>query len=101
MTSGYVPRASAGVGNLGWDLTLLGPLPVPVADLVRIAAAAYLADRRAYCATTFSRSLELTVHTHDPVPWNSRPGELLSELLTWLTGDAWTTEGHCFRGIST
>lgn len=77
-------------GTLGWDLDLIGAVPVEAADLVRIAAAAYLADRRTpRPSTTFVRTFELTVHTVNPEPWNSAPGELTEELLHWLTGDLW------------
>lgn len=75
--------------TLGWDLEPLGAVPVPAADLVRIAAAAYLADRSVRRSLTFSRTLELTVHTVDPEPWNAEPGRLVVGLLSWLTGDEW------------
>ncbi|MER5971500.1 hypothetical protein ACFYYR_31360 [Streptomyces sp. NPDC001922] len=76
-------------GDLGWDLDLIGAVPVEASDLVRIAAAAYLADRRTPRPTTFVRTFELAVHTVNPEPWNSAPGELTEELLHWLTGDVW------------
>ncbi|MEU0132094.1 hypothetical protein [Streptomyces sp. NPDC006289] len=76
-------------GTLGWDLDLIGPVPVAAADLVRIATSAYLADRRTSRPTTFVRTIELTAHTVNPEPWNSAPGELIEELLHWLTGDVW------------
>lgn len=76
-------------GTLGWDLDLIGPAPVAAADLVRIATSAYLADRRTSRPTTFVRTIELTAHTVNPEPWNGAPGELIEELLHWLTGDVW------------
>ncbi|MET9562200.1 hypothetical protein [Streptomyces tauricus] len=76
-------------GTLGWDLDQIGAGPVAAADLVRIAAAAYLADRRTPRPTPFVRTFELTVHTVNPETWNSAPGELTEELLHWLTGDVW------------
>ncbi|PJM91339.1 queuosine biosynthesis protein queC [Streptomyces sp. CB01373] len=76
-------------GTLGWDLDLLGPAPAAAADLVRMAASAYLADRSTSRPTTFARTIDLTVHTIDPAPWNATSGRLAEELLAWLTGDAW------------
>ncbi|BBC28844.1 uncharacterized protein SGFS_001350 [Streptomyces graminofaciens] len=76
--------------TLGWDLDLLGPAPAAAADLVRIAASAYLADRSIRRPlTTFTRTIDLTVHTVAPDPWNAASGQLAEELLSWLTGDAW------------
>jgi 7-cyano-7-deazaguanine synthase in queuosine biosynthesis len=77
-------------GTLGWDLDLIGPDPVAAADLARIAASAYLADRTARRPpTTFTRTIELTAHTVNPEPWNGTCGQLIEELLHWLTGDVW------------
>jgi hypothetical protein len=76
-------------GTLGWDLDLLGQAPVPAADLVRIAAAAYLADRHVRRPRTFSRTIDLTVHVVDPALWNAGLGEQVAQLLSWLTGDRW------------
>ncbi|WP_329307913.1 hypothetical protein [Streptomyces microflavus] len=76
-------------GTLGWDLDVVGPAPVAAADLVRVATSAYLADRRTPRPTTFVRTIDLTAHTVDPEPWNGAPGELLEDLLHWLTGDVW------------
>ncbi|MDX2546922.1 hypothetical protein ACOT81_05340 [Streptomyces sp. WI04-05B] len=87
-TSAHSPTPEV-AGTLGWDLDLIGPVPVAAADLVRIATSAYLADRRTPRPTTFVRTIELTAHTVNPEPWNSTPGELAEELLHWLTGDVW------------
>ncbi|MDX3854227.1 hypothetical protein [Streptomyces sp. AK02-01A] len=79
-------------GTLGWDLNLLGPVPEPAADLLRIAAAAYLADRHVRRPGTFSRTIDLTVHVVDPAMWNARQGEQVAQLLSWLTGDRWNLQ---------
>ncbi|MFJ8637216.1 hypothetical protein [Streptomyces sp. NPDC093568] len=76
-------------GTLGWDLDLIGPAPLAAADLARIAASAYLADRTVRRPLTFVRTIELTAHTANPDPWNSTCGQLVEELLHWLTGDVW------------
>ncbi|MEU6674544.1 hypothetical protein [Streptomyces sp. NPDC046925] len=76
-------------GTLGWDLDLIGAPPEAAADLVRIAVAAYLADRRVRRPNTFVRSIDLTVHTVNPEPWNAGPGQRIEELLQWITGDLW------------
>lgn len=76
-------------GTLGWDLDLIGPAPTAAADLARIAASAYLADRTVRRPLTFVRTIELTVHTVNPEPWNSTCGQRVEELLHWLTGDVW------------
>ncbi|MFI8974141.1 hypothetical protein ACIGO9_14740 [Nocardia asteroides] len=86
-------RGSAVAGNLDWDLGSLGEVPVAAADLVRLAAAAYLADRHAPRPTTFTRTIELTVHLSDPTAWNGELGEHLQSLLAWLTGDSWILRG--------
>ncbi|MEV5957510.1 hypothetical protein AB0M11_27720 [Streptomyces sp. NPDC051987] len=76
-------------GTLGWDLDLIGRAPVAAADLVRIAASAYLADRTVRRPLTFVRTIELTAHAVNPEPWNGTCGQLVEELLHWLTGDLW------------
>ncbi|GAA3381295.1 hypothetical protein GCM10020367_71970 [Streptomyces sannanensis] len=77
-------------GTLGWDLDLIGPAPVATADLVHIAASAYLADRTVRRPpTTFVRRIELTAHAVNPEPGNSPCGQLVEELLRWLTVDVW------------
>jgi hypothetical protein len=87
-TRGDGPTAEV-TGTLGWDLDLIGRAPVAAADLARIAASAYLADRTARRPLTFVRTIELTAHTVNPEPWNGTCGQLTEELLHWLTGDVW------------
>lgn len=83
--------ASEVVTDLDWNLSQLGS-PDPVArDLVRIAAGAYLLDRSVKRSSTyFSRRFELVVHLDQPTLFLSPAGQLLADLMAWLTGDAWT-----------
>jgi 7-cyano-7-deazaguanine synthase in queuosine biosynthesis len=76
--------------DLGWDLHQLGEVPVAAGDLLRVTAAAYLADRLTSRGQTFTRSIVLTVHVLDPAPWTGTAAEQISDLLHWLTGDQWT-----------
>jgi 7-cyano-7-deazaguanine synthase in queuosine biosynthesis len=76
--------------DLGWDLHRLGEVPVAAGDLLRITAAAYLADRLTSRGRTFTRSIDLTVHVLDPTPWPNSATEQIADLLYWLTGDQWT-----------
>jgi 7-cyano-7-deazaguanine synthase in queuosine biosynthesis len=76
--------------DLGWDLHRLGEVPVAAGDLLRVTAAAYLADRLTSRGRTFTRSIELTVHVLDPTPWRGSAAEQVADLLYWLTGDHWT-----------
>lgn len=75
--------------SLGWWLPSLGHVPDRAIDLVRIAGAAYLADRLSARPSAFTRSLHLTVEVADPVPWDGEGANQLAQLLSWLTGDAW------------
>jgi 7-cyano-7-deazaguanine synthase in queuosine biosynthesis len=76
--------------GLDWDLTVYGEVSDPAADLLHIAAAAYLADLRTRRPTTFSRQLAITVHVHNPTLWTGPAGEILTDLLAWVSGDEWT-----------
>jgi hypothetical protein len=76
--------------DLGWDLHRLGAVPVAAGDLLRVTAAAYLADRLTSRGRTFTRSIDLTVHVLDPTPWMGNAAEQVADLLYWLTGDRWT-----------
>lgn len=76
--------------DLGWDLHRLGVVPVAAGDLLRVIAAAYLADRLTSRGRTFTRSIDLTVHVLDPTPWMGSAAEQVADLLYWLTGDQWT-----------
>jgi 7-cyano-7-deazaguanine synthase in queuosine biosynthesis len=78
--------------DLGWDLHRMGAVPVPTGDLLRVAAAAYLADRLTSRGRTFTRSIEVTVHLLDPAPWVDTAADQTADLLSWLTGDAWAVQ---------
>lgn len=78
--------------DLGWDLHRLGAVPVPAGDLLRVAAAAYLADRLTSRGQTFTRTIEVAVHLLDPTPWTDTAADHTADLLCWLTGDAWAIQ---------
>lgn len=78
--------------GLGWWLPSLGPVPDQAIDLVRIAGAAYLADRLSGRPTAFTRRLQLTVEVSDPSLWEADAADQLAQLLSWLTGDTWEIE---------
>ncbi|WP_269940103.1 queuosine biosynthesis protein queC [Arthrobacter sp. HY1533] len=78
--------------SISWWLDSLGHVPDPAIDIVRIAGAAYLADRLSTRPSAFTRSLQLTVEVADPVPWQGAGANQLAQLLSWLTGDTWEIE---------
>lgn len=78
--------------GLGWWLPSLGHLSDQAIDLMRIAGAAYLADRLSGRPTAFTRRLHLTVEVADPAPWEGEAANQLAQLLSWLTGDTWEIE---------
>lgn len=75
---------------LEWDLATYGDVSAPAADLLHIAAAAYLADLRTRRPATFGRQLAITVHVQDPKTWAGKAGEIITDLLAWISGDEWT-----------
>lgn len=76
--------------GLDWDLTCYGAVPTAAADLLHIAAAAYLADLRTRRPLTFGRQITLTVHVHHPKTWAGPAGQTLADILAWISGDEWT-----------
>jgi 7-cyano-7-deazaguanine synthase in queuosine biosynthesis len=79
------------VTDMEWSLSVFGQPSMTARDLVRVAAAAYLADRCVRRSEVyFSRRLEIVVHLDDPGMFLSPTGKRLVDLLAWLTGDAWT-----------
>ena len=76
----------------GPDLGRLGPVAYPNIDFVRIAAAAFTADRstprKGGGSNWNSRDIGLTVPVNLPERWRS-VGEDLGSLLGLLTGDSW------------
>ena len=87
--------AGSFVSTYGPNLGRLGPVASPNIDLVRIAAAAFTADRsapREYGGSNWNaRDIGLTVPVHSPDLWRSVSNELAS-LLGLLTGDSWNLE---------
>jgi hypothetical protein len=73
---------------------LYGAAPPWADDLLRVARAAFLADRlvpRAASADRWTRRLTLSVPVTDPARWEAAAGPYLEPLLTALTGDVWRT----------
>lgn len=60
-------------------------------DLVRLAGAAYMADRLTKRPSGFSRTIDLHVHVTDPTRWDG-PLNDTADLLFWLSGDTWNIE---------
>ncbi|MFF2622996.1 queuosine biosynthesis protein queC [Oerskovia jenensis] len=75
--------------GLGWWLQTHGDLPNAAVDLVRVAGAAYAADRLSDRPASFTRRLDLTVEVSDPTRWEGGPADQFAQLLCWLTGDTW------------
>lgn len=78
--------------GLGWWLTTLGGLPNQAVDLVRLAGAAYAADRLSGRPASFTRRLNLTVELSQPKAWEGGAADQFAQLLCWLTGDTWELE---------
>jgi len=76
------------ITDVGAWLGQLGPVPAVAIDLVRLAAGAYMADRRSARNQGFSRTIELHVQLVDPEPWQGSLDDL-ADLLFWLSGDIW------------
>lgn len=75
--------------DLGWWADSLGTVPDPALDLLRIAGAAYAADRLSRRGTGFSRTISLTVAVTDTKRWENGVASDVADLLCWLTGDQW------------
>lgn len=69
-------------------LSQLGEVSDRVIDLVRLAAAAYVADRLAPRGAGFSRTMRLHVHLADLGTW-SRLIPQVERLFGWVSGDVW------------
>jgi 7-cyano-7-deazaguanine synthase in queuosine biosynthesis len=76
--------------GLDWQLSEYGSVDDAAADLLHVAAAAYLADRLTSRPTDFTREINLTVHVSDPPLWSGAAGDVLVDLLKWISGDVWT-----------
>jgi hypothetical protein len=77
------------VSDLAWNLAPLHAVPPQAADLVHLAAGAYMADRSTPRGVRFSRDLMLKVAVLSPDLWNQDVLQAAAELLAWLTGDTW------------
>lgn len=76
--------------ELGWHAQPVYGSPSASLDLLRVAAAAYLADRLTRRGTGFIRELHLTVALLDPDLWSADISNAVCDLLRWLTGDTWS-----------
>jgi len=76
------------ITDVGAWLGQLGPVPAVAIDLVRLAAGAYMADRRSARNQGFTRTIELHVQLVDPEPWQGLLDDV-ADLLFWLSGDTW------------
>lgn len=85
---GLPGRTPSVISDLGWQLDEL-QASSPATDLVRIAGAAYLADRLTKRPTYFTRNIEVRVAVADVTRWKPCV-DLIANLLRWLTGDNWT-----------
>ncbi|UGQ55402.1 queuosine biosynthesis protein queC (plasmid) [Rhodococcus qingshengii] len=77
------------VSDLGWNLAPLAGVSVGVCDLLHVATAAYIADRRTARGTRFGRDLSIHVSVLAEA-WTSDLIGKVEALLGWLTGDHWT-----------
>ncbi len=76
--------------GIDWDATQFGHPVAQAKDLLRVVAAAYIADRTArQPAKTLTIPLTLTVHVEQPDAWTQTAQEQVVDLLHWLTGDDW------------
>jgi 7-cyano-7-deazaguanine synthase in queuosine biosynthesis len=87
LAAGHTETMRAGID---WHATQFGR-PAPEAkDLLRVVAAAYIADRSTrQPAKALTRPLTLTVHVEHPEAWTETALEQAVDLLHWLTGDDW------------
>lgn len=77
------------VSDLAWNLAPLQGVTREVADLVHIAAGAYMADRSTKRGVRFSRDIAIQVAVLAPDAWTDELLDTTAELLGWLTGDNW------------
>ena len=79
--------------DLSWSLVELGAPASTAKDLLRVVAAAYIADRtNSRPAQALQRDLHLSVHLDEPQAWTPAALNHTVDLLHWLTGDIWTLE---------
>ena len=77
------------VSDLAWSLAPLHAVPPQAADLVHLAAGAYMADRSTPRGVRFRRDLKLKTVVLAPDLWGQDVLQAAAELLAWLTGDTW------------
>lgn len=80
--------------DLGWNLNPMPAASPAAADLLHLAAGAYMSDRLARRGTYFRRDIRLSFTVIDPTPWTASTLDLAADLLEWLTGDSWTLEAQ-------
>lgn len=88
----WPPEARAAttvVSDLAWNLAPLRGVTPPAADLVHLAAGAYMADRSTARGVRFSRDLQLKIAVLAPDLWSDDVLHTVAELLGWLSGDEW------------
>jgi 7-cyano-7-deazaguanine synthase in queuosine biosynthesis len=96
--TGYEWPIAAGASDtlhvdLSWSLAELGTPSSAAKDLLRVVAAAYIADRtNSRPAQALQRNLSLSVHVDEPQAWTPDALNHTVDLLHWLTGDIWTLE---------
>ncbi|WP_019482566.1 hypothetical protein [Arthrobacter sp. TB 23] len=77
------------VSDLAWNLAPLQGFTREVADLVHIAAGAYMADRSTKRGVRFSRDIAIQVAVLARDAWTDELLDTTADLLGWLTGDNW------------
>lgn len=77
------------VSDLAWNLAPLQGVTREAADLVHIAAGAYMADRSTKRGVRFSRDIAIQVDVLAPDAWTDELLDTTADLLGWLTGDNW------------
>ena len=75
--------------DIGAWLGSLGTVPSVLIDLVRIAAGAYMADRRSRRGQGFTRTIDLHVQVVASESFRESINDI-ADLLAWLTGDEWS-----------
>ncbi|GAA1651144.1 hypothetical protein ACFQY4_26485 [Catellatospora bangladeshensis] len=83
-------RSAAVHTEIGWSMTELGPAAPAAKDLLRIVAAAYLADRTvSRPQLAMHRDMHIIVHLEQPETWTQESLDRIADLLHWLSGDTW------------
>lgn len=76
--------------DIGWSMGELGPAEPAAKDLLRIVAAAYLADQTvSRPELAMRRDLHIIAHLEQPQAFTQDALDRLADLLHWLTGDNW------------